>query len=35
MEVKVNKNEIERLKHENQYWKKNMENAKKWEFDDL
>ena len=29
MEAIIIKNEIERLKHENQYWKKNMENVKK------
>ena len=29
------KNKIERLKHENQYWKKNIKNAEKWEFNDL
>ena len=29
------KNEIERLKHENQYWKKNIKDVKKWELNDL
>ena len=35
MEAKMIKNEIERLKYENQYWKKDLKNAEKWELDNL
>ena len=35
MEAKIIKNEIERLKHENQCWKENIKNAEKWELNDL
>ena len=35
MEAKVIKNEIKRLKYENQCKKKDIKNAEKQEFDDL
>ena len=35
MEAKIIKNEIERLKYKNQYWKENIKNAEKWELDNL
>ena len=35
MEARVIRNEIERLKYENQYWRKNIKNAEKWELNDL